>query len=559
MATIYVDSTWTGSTTGAQSTPLNALSQIAAIVADGDTIALKCGSVFRETLPAAAIEKNNLRIVAYGEGARPKIMGSTRVTNWTYNATYDLYYVNLGSNVGGNVTENGVPLTFVPWTSNLATTAPLITQGGFSFDFSAYNLYVRPGYRIDDVFEASSRLYGIDGLPLSFHTGLYIEGIEIIGTSRHGIWLHNRGPVEVCDVVVRIIGGLKEPSFWLGNGIEVNRGSSGSVVRDSLIEDIFDSAISPQVYDTSPYTLLGCTVRNNTIRRCGMAGVEVSSQTATNIITGAQVLYNTMEDIGKNNWSGDRGGSGVAMFNNGGSASAIQESKVAHNTMRRCVRGYLSGRTNGSNVIAANRVEDCDAAFRTSKSSASGLSQRDVIVGNVAINCVTGYLQEGSEVQYADLRNNTFVGFSVGIDMSSNASAVVDAKNNAFKGSGTAFSVSAGTLTESYNVVDTTVTPGKTLDLTDQVLDLSRYMHDDGSLRTPYMLDDIPMMNPLGAAGTYVQGVTLRNGRAQPGRTPIGAYALGRTFVDVLGEDASLITEDYLNLLTEDGEFITEE
>ena len=49
-----------------------------------------------------------------------------------------------------------------------------------------------------------------------------------------------------------------------------------------------------------------------------------------------------------------------------------------------------------------------------------------------------------------------------------------------------------------------------------------------GRLLTPYVLEGIPMMNPLGAAGTYVQGVTLRNGRAQPGRTPIGAYAEGR-------------------------------
>lgn len=58
--------------------------------------------------------------------------------------------------------------------------------------------------------------------------------------------------------------------------------------------------------------------------------------------------------------------------------------------------------------------------------------------------------------------------------------------------------------------------------------DPTPYLHPDGRLRTPFMLDDIPMLNPLGAAGTYVQGVTLRNGRLNPGRVPVGAYAEGR-------------------------------
>lgn len=526
MGTIYLDSGWGGSATGAQSTPLSALSQIAAIVQDGDTIALKCGSVFRETLPAAAIEKNNLRIVTYGEGARPKIMGSNRVTNWTYNATYGLYYVNLGSNVGGNVTENGVPLTFVPWTSNLATTAPLIPPGGFAFDFNAYNLYVRPGYRIDDVFEASCRLYGIDGLPLSFHTGLYIEGIEIVGASRHGIWLHNRGPAEVCDVVVRVIGGLKEPSYWLGNGIEINRGSSGSVVRDSLIEDIFDSAISPQIYDPSTYKLLGATVKYNTMRRCGMGGVEVSTQTANNIITGVQVHHNLAEDIGMNCWSGDRGGTAYWSANNGGAASGVTDTWFVCNGARRAKRGYLSGNSYGINRCTKNWFEDVETLFYCSKSIASSREQRDVIVGNVGVRCTNGLYQAGSQTQYVELRNNTVVDFVTGINMPSNASAVVDVKNTLFKGTGTAFAAVAGTLTETYNRVDSTVTPGKTLDATSAQVDLSSYVNSNGELIVPpgTTFDGLSAANPLATAGTHLAGVQLRTGRLRPGNCPVGAF-----------------------------------
>jgi len=58
--------------------------------------------------------------------------------------------------------------------------------------------------------------------------------------------------------------------------------------------------------------------------------------------------------------------------------------------------------------------------------------------------------------------------------------------------------------------------------------DPAPWMNDDGSLKTTIPIGGIPMPNPLRNAGTYVQGVTLRNGRTQPGMTPIGAYQVGR-------------------------------
>ena len=54
------------------------------------------------------------------------------------------------------------------------------------------------------------------------------------------------------------------------------------------------------------------------------------------------------------------------------------------------------------------------------------------------------------------------------------------------------------------------------------------YLDEDDSLPATIPIGGIPMPNPLRNAGTYVQGVTLRNGRTQPGMTPIGAYQVGR-------------------------------
>lgn len=529
MATIYVDSTWTGSTTGAQSTPYNALAQLTSgTINDGDTLALKCGSVFRESMGSHVLQRTNLRIVPYGEGARPKLLGSDIITSWTYDATYGLYWTNLGSNIGGNVTENGSPLRFTIWTTNIATTAPLIPAGGYSFDSVNFILYVRPGSgNMSGIFEVSSRLFGI--YALDTRVGHYIEGVEIQGFSRHGAIYQNKTALEIVDIYVHQCGGVYSGGYYIGNGVEISKGCDYAVMRDSLIEDIFDSAISPQLFEASPATLTGVRVLRNTIRRCGLGGVEVSSQTASNSIYGTQVVENDISDIGQNNWSGDRGGSAFYIAVNGGNTVVVTGNVFHGNRARRCQRGYLTANAFGANVASGNTIEDCYRAFYLSRAVSGGVASSDLIVGNIVRNCTDGLYQWGNQAQNTNLHNNTFIDTDVAVNMPGNASAVVDVKNTVFKGSGTAFNVTAGTLTETNNRLDTTITAGKTLDATDMVIDLSEYMADDGRLRVPYMLEGVPMLNPLGGAGTYVQGVRLMDGqRAQPGRTPIGAYAEGR-------------------------------
>jgi hypothetical protein len=70
--------------------------------------------------------------------------------------------------------------------------------------------------------------------------------------------------------------------------------------------------------------------------------------------------------------------------------------------------------------------------------------------------------------------------------------------------------------------------------------------------------------NPLAVAGVYIRGVQLKNGRMRPGHCPVGAYQAvlprtERTFADRRDTTAALITQDQLNLLTEDGELIVVE
>jgi parallel beta-helix repeat protein len=79
------------------------------------------------------------------------------------------------------------------------------------------------------------------------------------------------------------------------------------------------------------------------------------------------------------------------------------------------------------------------------------------------------------------------------------------------------------------NLVDGTGTAARSGTFTGtQQFDVADYLNEDGSLKTTIDIGGIPMPNPLRNMGTYAQGVTLRNGRTQPGMTPIGANQVGR-------------------------------
>lgn len=209
-------------------------------------------------------------------------------------------------------------------------------------------------------------------------------------------------------------------------------------------------------------------------------------------------------------------------------------------------------------LIAGNVVRDQYCAYQDNS------GRRITWTGNVAYNCRVGMrVSDQSNNNLSDHRsyNNTFLvgdtrqvpsewGSTQGQEYpgywmyrTTGTGISVTAKNNiiANVGSGTAraaFGLSdvASTMTLDGNwlygfdndtlVASTNATPGNLSALGRG--DPLAYLNADGSLKFPHLLDGIPVIHPLGRAGAYVQGVTLRNGRSIPGQTPIGAYAEGR-------------------------------
>lgn len=486
----------------------------------GDIYLQDAGSVAREGIPNSIIAADNITLDVYGDSGYATVTGFVQQSGWTYNAAYDVWEKSVAD--GWNVMLDNAPLTFVAWTTNLATTAALMPAYSFSHDTATAMLYIRSPESPDGC-EVAQREF-VMGQWTSTNVGLVVRGYNVTGGWRHGIYTTGKNNMLIEQGRVAQCGGDWAGSFYLGNGIEVYGTCTGVVVRDMLFEDIFDSGLSPQLSSTAGQSITGFTSLRNTFRRCGYAGFEGTFNGTTQTLRGHRVEANLCEDIGKNCWAGNRGGRAITFSNNASSSTDLTEGcAVVGNTIRRSVRGVRMVNTQGANVIASNRIEDCDYGL-VSYQGLNAAGHVDRFDGNLLVRCTVGLEIESSWADTVKVYNNTFIDCPTGVKNTSNSNAAVTAQNNAFKGSGTAFNVTAGTLTEINNCIDVTVTPGKTLDASDLVLDLSEYMHEDGRLRDYGVVDGELVYNELALAGTYVAGVGLANGRMRPGWCPIGAY-----------------------------------
>lgn len=157
--------------------------------------------------------------------------------------------------------------------------------------------------------------------------------------------------------------------------------------------------------------------------------------------------------------------------------------------------------------------------------------------GNVGENMRIGLFigdQNSPSRQSARLHNNTMWGCTEhAIYLTHNvAVASVSMYNNTFQGTGykvynATTNASVWSL-ENYNNFDGFAlgTFQHTLGANDMSVAMAPIVRSDGSLKVPSTatLATVGTDNPLATSGTYVGGVTLRNGRLRPGYTPIGAY-----------------------------------
>lgn len=196
-----------------------------------------------------------------------------------------------------------------------------------------------------------------------------------------------------------------------------------------------------------------------------------------------------------------------------------------------------------SAVIRANTIEitGVNAALIAN----AGLSNQPILFSGNVVRCIGAsrasdqgagivamavYADAGAGIAHlVSFVNNTvagdaYRGFFAGADIDS---GTITLRNNllwqTFGNPSVGFSVNAGaaaTFVESNTAIYGFTSPAVNLTLSSpDTSDPSPYLNADYSLRAIN-----PGDNPLSNMGTYVQGTTLRNGRARPGWTPVGAY-----------------------------------
>lgn len=364
---VYIDATLgNDSNPGSASAPWRSFANIdATTITAGMSILLKRGEVWRESLVLPA---SDIRVDAYGEGALPKIDGSTALSGWSslganiYSST-----VSLAAGQGlGNLSQDGLMMQFVPWNDNYTTTLAAAVEASFSYEYSSNTLYI---FTSTDPalaqFRASVNYFGIsaDGLQ-----NINIANVDISRFSLLGVNFKNCVNCSISDshisqgggAVLADLGAAANPDYlYAGNGIEFGNSASNGIVNNVTLSEIFDSAVSPQTY-ASNESASNFVFNNVSIDKAGFAGIEISvldnNGTSGSSIDGVAISNTTISNSGKG-WSGQRYGSegyGIRIKADSG-AGSISNVSIENTSVALSVNSaiHIAGNSNTVTIRAA--------------------------------------------------------------------------------------------------------------------------------------------------------------------------------------------------------------
>ncbi|MBQ6826185.1 MAG: hypothetical protein IJP34_05975 [Clostridia bacterium] len=267
------------------------------------TIFLKRGNTYRSTSEIAL--NSNTTLSAYGEGAKPEIIGSAKdyaTSTWTDNGN-NIWSVSLGSSseVGniylfkGNEVISGVGFTGTrtAGTTRFTSDAELANQGDYYQSGSTLRIYSvgNPATVYDRIEIAQSNTL------LGLANNVTVENIAVKYSGGHGMQGSNNlqnVTVRYCEVAYvggRTNNGQGDP---LGNGIEFGNGGSNLEASYNYVYQCYDSAITPQAYDAGK-NFENVRITNNLLTN-NFYGLEIwgtSNSLLKDILVEGNIIANT--------------------------------------------------------------------------------------------------------------------------------------------------------------------------------------------------------------------------------------------------------------------------
>jgi hypothetical protein len=340
----------------------------------GDQVLFKRGRLWREQLNVKDSGKPGSPIVfsTYGEGNAPILWGADCVSaacapgpNWwnRVKGPTPIYQAKVKWKAGVFLLD-GKPLRFIAWKpNNAAVVLARMTPGTYAFDWQNRLAYVwLPDGSTPDkhIVEAAKR---DNTIRTNGAHDIQIEGLALRASSMGCVLLFGARSWIFDHMDVRYCGGRfkdehPDPKGWfyMGDGFEISskpgKSSIGVIIRNSVIGEVFDVGIAPQLYMKS--TLLqDVTIENTEIFNTPLAGITFSVFSDLSMMQGLTIRNTTIHDAGRG-WAMDenpnRRGTGIMASVNPGLKSSVsgivvEDSTIMNNKLDGMVFGYNTGVT----------------------------------------------------------------------------------------------------------------------------------------------------------------------------------------------------------------------
>ena len=302
--TYYIDPSASTNGNGTQLSPFKYWSSVTWTA--GNTYLQKCGTTANEqvNIGVSGTSGSLITLGSYGTGSLPVISGFTSVQNlWSVAQGY--IYKRTLTWANGIVMQDGSPLKWIQWNTNVATTFSGASAGTFSFNPSTKIVYVwctNNASPSTHTMQISKNSLCINAVGKSY---IAVQNLSLTGATTHALQFKNSIGCSVSGVTIQNCGGAYSGSWYYGNGIEFGDNSSYCSVTGCTIDNIFDSGITPQVY-TSSCNCSSIWISSNSISNCGMAGIELSVLVSDGTLSSVTVQSNIIDSCGSG-WSGTRG------------------------------------------------------------------------------------------------------------------------------------------------------------------------------------------------------------------------------------------------------------
>lgn len=364
-------------------------------VNDNDIILFKSNNVFDANLiPANSFVNNGITVGYYGSGEKPILDGSALLSgaisegNGVYKKIFD-------SNVFGNMSENGVPMKYITWASGAGIGN--LTNSSFTYDGSTLSLYFKPsdGLLSGKEFRYSKSLYGLlvnSIAPNVITSNKLFDGLHLRQISRHGIYVIRSKNVKVYNTDIDYIGGFRDLGsnpINVGNGVEITSSSDNFYMENSIITNIFDSGVSPQLYDSNGMILSDIHFNNLIIDRCGMHGIEVTAHNAKNHIINSSINNFVISNISlDSNWSGNRNGRAIQVFINlnNKETSSINNFKAYNGIVNNVLYGAMYYESGGIHLLDNVKFNSIQSSINRFLSVNTSLKNQNILYKNTEFN-----------------------------------------------------------------------------------------------------------------------------------------------------------------------------